>query len=133
MFAIRVAQWLTEKAGARYLNSNGDQLEEGVWGKRAEWVRLQGEKDGKKYGIVIFNHPKSTNSPTWWHARGYGCFSVNPLGQLDFEKAHKAADPKPYNLVIKKGQKAPFIYRVLLYEGDADKARVESLYRDYAK
>ncbi|NWG13406.1 MAG: PmoA family protein [Acidobacteria bacterium] len=133
MFAIRVAQWLTEKAGARYINSNGEELEKGVWGKRARWVRLQGEKDGKKYGIVIMDHPKSTNSPTWWHARGYGCFSVNPLGQLDFEKAHKAPDPKPYNLTIKKGQQAPFIYRVLLYEGDADQARVETLYKAYAK
>jgi hypothetical protein len=133
MFAIRVAQWLTEKAGARYVNSNGEELESGVWGKRARWVRLQGEKDGKKYGIVIMDHPKSTNAPTWWHARGYGCFSVNPLGQLDFEKAHKSADPKSYSLTIKKGQKAPFIYRVLLYEGEADKARVESLYKSYAR
>lgn len=133
MFAIRVAQWLTEKAGGRYLNSNGEEQESGVWGKRAEWVRLQGEKDGSKYGIVIFNHPKSTNSPTWWHARGYGCFSVNPLGQLDFEKAHKAADPKPFDLTVKAGEKALFKYRVLIYEGDADKARVDALYREYAQ
>jgi hypothetical protein len=133
MFAIRVAQWLTEKAGARYLNSNGEELEAGVWGKRAEWVRLQGEKDGKKYGIAILDHPKSTNSPTWWHARGYGCFSVNPLGQLDFEKAHKAADPKPFNLTVKAGEKALFKYRVIIYEGDVDKARADSFYREYAR
>ncbi len=133
MFAIRVAQWLTEKAGGRYLNSNGEELEQGVWGKRAEWVRLQGEKEGKKYGIAILNHPKSTNSPTWWHARGYGCFSVNPLGQLDFLKAHKAPDPRPFNLTIKAGKKALFKYRVLIYEGEADKARMEALYRAYAR
>ncbi len=132
MFAIRVAQWLTEKATGRYLNSNGEEMEKGVWGKRADWVRLQGEKDGKKLGIAIFNHPSSTNSPTWWHARGYGCFSVNPLGQLDFEKAHKAASPQPFNLRIKPGEKALFKYRVVLYEGEMDKAKADLLYRAYA-
>jgi hypothetical protein len=133
MFAIRVAQWLTESGTGRYLNSEGDEMEKGVWGKRAHWVRLQGEKDGKTIGIAIFEHPTSTNSPTWWHARGYGCFSVNPLGQLDFEKAHRAPDPKPFNLTLKKGEKALFKYRVAIYEGDMDKAKADAIYQSYAK
>jgi hypothetical protein len=133
MFAIRVAQWLTEKGTGRYLNSDGQEMEKGVWAKRANWVRLQGQKDGKPIGIAILNHPKSTNSPSWWHARGYGCFSVNPLGQLDFEKAQKVADPKPFNLQLQADQKALFKYRVVLYEGDMDKARVDALYQSYIK
>ncbi len=133
MFAIRVAQWLTEEATGRYLNSDGQEMEKGVWGVRANWVRLQGEKDGKKLGIAILNHPTSTNSPTYWHARGYGCFSVNPLGQLDFEKAHKVPDPKPFNLKIEQGQKALFKYRVIFYEGDMDKPKADALYQAYAK
>jgi hypothetical protein len=133
MFAFRVAQWLTEKAGGRYLSSEGQELEAGVWGKRARWMRLQGEKDGKKLGIVILEHPSSTNAPTYWHARGYGCFSVNPLGQLDFQTARKEADPKPFNLKLKKGQKAPFRYRVIVYEGDLDKVAVEKLHQEYAR
>jgi hypothetical protein len=133
MFAFRVAQWLTEEATGRYLNSDGQELEKGVWGKRANWVRLQGEKDGKKIGIAILNHPKSTNSPTYWHARAYGCFSVNPLGQLDFQKTLKIADPKAFNLTIKSGEKALFKYRVIIYEGEMDKAKADSLYQSYAK
>jgi hypothetical protein len=96
-------------------------------------MRLQGEKDGKKLGIVILEHPSSTNAPTYWHARGYGCFSVNPLGQLDFQTARKEADPKPFNLKLKKGQKAPFRYRVIVYEGDLDKVAVEKLHQEYAR
>jgi len=133
MFAIRVAQWLTEKEGGRYLNAEGEELEKGVWGKRSNWVRLQGEKDGAKLGIAILNHPTSTNSPTYWHARGYGCFSVNPLGQLDFQKTLKVADPKPFNLKIKPGEKALFKYRVILYEGDMDRVKMEAQYKAYAK
>ncbi len=133
MFAVRIAQFLTEKATGRYLNSNGQELEKGVWGKRANWVRLQGEKDGRKLGIVIFSHPSGVNSPTYWHARGYGCFSVNPLGQLDFQKAHKEADPKPFGLVLKPGAKAVFRYRVLFFEGELDGKTVEAAYQKYIK
>ncbi|MFB3905567.1 MAG: PmoA family protein [Acidobacteriota bacterium] len=133
MFAFRVAEFLTEKATGRYLNSEGGELEKGVWGKRANWVRLQGETGGKKIGIVILNHPTSTNSPTYWHARGYGCFSVNPLGQLDFQKAHKEPDPKPLDLKLKPGEKAWFKYRVVVYEGDFGKDKVDELYKAYAK
>lgn len=133
MFAFRVAQWLTEGATGRYLNSEGKELEKGVWAQRATWVRLQGEKDGKPIGIAILDHPQSTNSPTYWHARGYGCFSVNPLGQLDFQKAQKVADPKPFNLTLKPGQKALFKYRVILFEGNLDKAKMDELYKSYIK
>jgi hypothetical protein len=133
MFAFRIAQFLTEKATGRYLNSEGGELEAGVWGKRANWVRLQGETDGKKLGIVILSHPTSTNSPTYWHARGYGCFSVNPLGQLDFQKELKVPDPKPFDLKLKPGQKAWFKYRVIIYEGDFGKDKVDALYQAYAK
>ncbi len=133
MFAIRVAQWLTEKEGGRYLNAEGEELEKGVWGKRSNWVRLQGEKDGRKMGIAILNHPTSTNSPTYWHARGYGCFSVNPIGQLDFQKTLKVADPKPLNLAIKPGERALFKYRMILYEGDMDREKMEAQYKAYAK
>jgi len=133
MFAIRVAQFLTEKAGGRFLNSNGQELEKGVWGKRANWIRLQGEKEGKKVGVVILSHPSGVNSPTYWHARGYGCFSVNPLGQLDFQKTLKEPNPKPFGLVLKPGEKAIFRYRVLLFEGEMDGKAVEAQYQKYIK
>jgi hypothetical protein len=73
------------------------------------------------------------NSPTYWHARGYGCFSLNPLGQLDFQKSLKAANPQPFQLRLQKGQEALFKYRVIVYEGDYDQSRVDALYREFAR
>jgi hypothetical protein len=133
MFAVRVAQWLTDKETGRYLSSEGGEGEKGVWGKRARWVRLQGEKDRKTLGIAILDHPTSTNAPTYWHARGYGCFSVNPLGQLDFQKAHQLADPKAFGLKLAPGASALFKYRVVVYEGDLAPAEIEDLYRQFAQ
>jgi len=90
MFAIRVAHWLKESGGTgKYLNCNGQETESQVWGRRARWVRLQGEKDGKIIGIAILSHPTSVDYPTYWHGRGNGLFSANPLGQYTFQKSQK--------------------------------------------
>jgi len=119
MFAIRVAPFLKEKGGkGEYLSANGDKNEKNVWGKRAPWVRLQGKQGDKTLGIAIFNHPKSTNYPTYWHARGYGLFSANPLGQFAFQKGRKEKNPKPFRLTLQSGKSAFFKFRVVVYEGD---------------
>lgn len=140
MFAIRLAQWLTENTDKKYelgtgtyLSCNGDEKEKDVWGKRAEWVRIQGNKDGKTVGIAILNHPTSTNYPTYWHARGYGAFSANPLGQYAFQKSRKEPDPKPFNLTLKKGQTAQFKFRVIIYDGNRTKQQLDNEFEKYAK
>jgi hypothetical protein len=140
MFAIRLAQWLTENTDRKYqlgtgtyLNCHGDEKEKDVWGKRAEWVRIQGQKDNKTVGIAILNHPTSTNFPTYWHARGYGAFSANPLGQYAFQRSRKVPDPKPFNLTLKKGQSAPFKFRVIIYDGLKTKKRLDAEFKKYAK
>ena len=67
----------------KYISSEG--LEgDLVWGKRANWVNLNGEKNGEKVSVVIFDHPSNFNYPTHWHARPYGLFSANPLGSKVF-------------------------------------------------
>jgi len=133
MFAIRLAQWLTEGGGTgAYLSSNGDENEKGVWGKRAEWVRIQGEYEGRTAGIAILNHRASTNFPTFWHARGYGCFSANPLGQSAFEKSLKVENPKPYNLILRKGEAASFKFRVIVYDGPRTKQQIDEEYQKYS-
>lgn len=118
MFAIRVAPWLREKGGSgQYLSSNADTTEKEVWGRRAKWVRLEGEIAGEKMGIAILNHPTSTNYPTYWHARGYGLFAANPLGQAVFQKTRGEQDPQPFNLVLQPDESAPFNFRMIFYEG----------------
>jgi hypothetical protein len=118
MFGIRVADWLREVGGnGRYLSSEGNRNEKDIWGRRAEWVRLQGQKDGRTIGIVIVNKPNSVNYPTYWHARGYGLFAANPLGQYVFEKARGKENPQRFQLTLQAGQTAHFGFRVIIYEG----------------
>lgn len=136
MFAIRVADWLREDDGSgNYLSSNGDKspVNKNIWGKRAQWVRLQGEKDGKTTGIAIFNHPTSVNYPTYWHARPYGLFSANPLGQYDFEKKRNPESAKPLNFALEPGETAHFGFRTIIYEGDRTKDQLERRFREFIK
>jgi len=134
MFAIRVAEWLKEDGGSgRYLSSEGDRKEENVWGKRARWVCLEGEKDGRAVGIAIFNHPDSVNYPTYWHARGYGLFSANPLGQYAFEKGRGLKNPEALNLTLQRGETANFRFRMVVYEGGKTSEELEGEFEEFVK
>jgi hypothetical protein len=126
LFAIRVADWLSEDKGTgKYLASDGNVGEPNIWGKKAAWVRLEGTKDGKIIGIAIFNHPTSACFPTYWHARGYGLFSANPLGQLDFLKGRNVENPQPLNFTLQPGQSAIFRFRMIIYEGQKSAEQIE--------
>jgi hypothetical protein len=136
MFAIRVAEWLREsgpEATGRYFSSESDEKASNVWGKRARWVRLEGIKEGKVVGIAILHHPSSANYPTYWHARGYGLFSANPLGQFDFEKKRNPDNPTSFNLSLEKGQTARFGFRFIVYEGTRSAEHLEEQFADFAK
>jgi hypothetical protein len=63
-----------------------------VWGTRAAWVQLTGRKEGKDISIVIFDHPANVGYPSYWHARGYGLFAVNPFGQKIFSNGKESLD-----------------------------------------
>jgi hypothetical protein len=91
----------------------------------------QGKHNGATVGLAILNHPTSTNYPTYWHARGYGAFAANPLGQYAFEKSRKVENPKPYNLILKKGDTAPFQFRLILYDGPRTKQQLDNEFREY--
>ncbi|HLP72484.1 MAG TPA: PmoA family protein, partial [Bacteroidales bacterium] len=58
---------------------------EKVWGTREEWVLLSGTKDGALTTFGIFDHPKNPGYPAYSHARGYGLFSMNNLGQNSYD------------------------------------------------
>ena len=134
MFAIRVAPCLREQGGTgEYLNAQGERTEAAVWGKRSPWVRLEGQKDDKTIGIAILNHPESVNYPTFWHARGYGLFAANPLGQHAFQTAQKVDNATPLNLTLAPGQKALFRHRMIIYEGQRDKEAIDAEFARYSK
>jgi len=134
MFGLRVAPWLREKDGAgMYLSSGGATTEKNVWGKRARWVRLQGNNDGRLAGAAIVNHPRSVNFPTYWHARGYGLFAANPLGQQVFEKSRGNKDARPFALTLRPGENALFAFRLIVYDGNRTMEDIEEAFEEFAR
>jgi hypothetical protein len=97
-----------------YLSSEGIKGED-VWSTRAKWMRLGGVIKDKPVSITILDHPKNASYPTYWHARGYGLFSANPLGANIFSKGKESL-----NLTLKKGQEVTFRYRILIADSLPD-------------
>lgn len=101
-----------------YRSSEGVTGEE-VWGTRAKWMDLYGKIGEEVISITVCDHPDNQSYPTYWHARGYGLFSVNPLGANDFTQGKEQV-----NFVIPAGKSATFRYRVIVNSG-ADLADAE--------
>jgi hypothetical protein len=128
LLGMRVARWLEspEEKGGVFMDANGNPTKvdsapansstpatgvyltsenvqgPAVWSTRGRWCILTGNTGGKTVTIAIIDHPKNPNYPTYWHARGYGLFAANPLGQHIFDP--KAAE---LNFTLDKGQ--PFV------------------------
>jgi len=108
-----------------YLNSDGIEGME-VWGKRAKWVSLYGNIEDKEVSVVIMDNPNNVGYPTYWHARGYGLFAANPLGQKVFSEGKEEL-----NFSLKVGESVTFTYRILILDGKTDKTDIESRYQDF--
>lgn len=99
------------KVTGNYKNSESI-IGEAVWGKKATWVCLDGKINGKDISIAIIDDPRNVEHPSYWHARGYGLFAVNPLGKEVFTEGKAKL-----NLTLKKGESATFRYRIVIREG----------------
>ena len=94
-----------------YLSSEG--IEGGdVWGTRARWMKLYSTMEGEKVAMVIFDHPDNVGYHTYWHARGYGLFAANPLGQEVFSKGEQVLDFK-----LAPNESVSFKFRLLVHSG----------------
>jgi hypothetical protein len=125
-FAIRLHDSFTEKKGAKIVDADGRIGMKNVWGKRSNWVDYTAELGGERLGVAIFDNPKNPHSPTYWHARDYGLFSLNPFGQNSFDE--KMAENKTK---LPAGQKLVFQWRVIIHPGDASTGGVAELYKQY--
>jgi len=96
-------------ASGDYLTSEGAKGD-AAWGTRGRWCTLTGHTGDHTDTIAIFDNPKNPGYPTYWHARGYGLFAVNPVAPSGF-------DPKQpvLNYTIEKGQSVTFRYRIAFY------------------
>jgi hypothetical protein len=83
-----------------------------VWSTRAKWMDLFGRIGEENISLVVCDHPKNQSYPTYWHARGYGLLSANPLGAKDFTQGKEIL-----NFMIPAGKSATFRYRVIISSG----------------
>ncbi len=136
--AVRIAQWMNaprkvkgvEVGTGTIVTANGER-NGAAWGTRAPWCDYHATRNGRVYGIAIFDHPQNLRHPTWWMAREYGLFAANPFGQKDFEPAAKHAAGKG-NYTIPAGGSLTLRYRFYLHSGDEKAANVGERYKDYA-
>jgi hypothetical protein len=114
-------QYADNKGNLTNIAAHGDTLESGnyltsehktgndAWGTRGRWCMLYGKLADDSISIVIIDHPKNPGYPTYWHARGYGLFAANPLGQKIFSNGKEAL-----NFKLKKGTSVIFRYRMVI-------------------
>jgi hypothetical protein len=107
------------KVSGDYLSSEGITGGE-VWGTRARWMKLSGIIDGDPVALVIYDHPDNVGYPTYWHARTYGLFAANPLGQKIFSKGEKTL-----NFKLMPGESVIFKYRMAVFSSDPTVAEIE--------
>ncbi len=62
--------------------------------------------------VTIIDHPANVNYPTFWHARGYGLFAANPLGEKVFTNGTSYT-----NLSLKPGESVTFRFRMVIDNG----------------
>ncbi len=104
----------------RYRSSEGKTGDD-VWGTRGRWTMLTGRIGQESITLAILDHPKNPGYPTYWHARGYGLFAANPLGQKVFSNGKEAL-----NFELDPKQSVTFRYRVLILSGEATPADLDS-------
>ncbi|MEO6315674.1 MAG: PmoA family protein [Chitinophagaceae bacterium] len=98
-------------ANGNYITSEGIQGD-AAWSTRGRWCKVYGKMGNDSVSVVIIDHPQNPNYPTFWHARGYGLFAANPLGEKIFTNGATAK-----NLQLKPGESVTFRFRVVVENG----------------
>ena len=112
-----------------YLTSEGKQGD-AAWGTRGNWCMLYGKLGADSVSIIIIDHPQNPGYPTYWHARNYGLFAANPLGQKVFSNGKTVLNYK-----LLKGESVVFRYQILIASGmhRMDNSTIEKLAKEFSK
>ncbi|HYV54944.1 MAG TPA: DUF6807 family protein, partial [Chitinophagaceae bacterium] len=112
-----------------YITSEGKTGND-AWSTRGRWCKVYGKMGSDSVSIAIIDHPNNINYPTFWHARGYGLFAANPLGEKVFTNGKSEK-----NLRLKKGESVTFRFRIVIDEGGKTMTndQVNQLADDFAK
>jgi Methane oxygenase PmoA len=95
-------------ANGNYMTSEG-KSGDAAWSTRGRWCKVYAKMGTDSVSVVIIDHPSNTNYPTFWHARGYGLFAANPLGEKIFTNNQSAK-----NLHLNKGESVVFRFRIVV-------------------
>jgi hypothetical protein len=141
--AIRLPLWMTpphsysgadkkrvQHAGTGTIVNDSGVKNKDAWGKQSKWVAYYAPKDGKIYGVSMFDHPSNPRHPTWWHVRDYALFAANPFGKHDFENLKD--QPKAGDMTIPAGGSVTFKWRFYFHMGDEKAGKVAEQYQAYA-
>ncbi len=122
------AKPILDNAGVsgQYTSSEGVQGD-AVWGTRGRWMMLTGAVDEAPVTVAILDNPANPGFPTYWHARGYGLFAANPLGEKVLTEGKKEL-----NLTLEPGKSTTFQFRVVILDGTAKPADIEQAYQTFA-
>jgi hypothetical protein len=111
-----------------YVSSNGKKGD-AVWGTRNEWIILTGTKDNTTISMAIFDNPKNPGFPAYAHARGYGLFAMNDLGQNSYDSKQ---EKKIYNLA--KGESIKLYHRFYIQSGsELTPENAGKIFREFSK
>ena len=109
-----------------YLTAQGKKGD-AAWGTRGKWCLLSGTVAQEAVTIAILDRPGNPGYPTFWHARGYGLFAANPLGQKTFTEGKMTM-----NFTIEPHQSARFQYRIVVVTGTPGAEGVEALWSTWS-
>jgi len=111
-----------------YYNSRGDEGGD-CWGKRAEWVNLTSTIGDEDISLVMFDHPSNVGFPTYWHARTYGLFAANPLGQKIFSDGKEEL-----NFKLDPNESTTWKHRILIVSGSKlNKEILDTRFKEFSE
>jgi hypothetical protein len=100
-----------------------------VWGTRNDWVVLTGTRDNTVISFGIFDNPKNPGYPAYAHARGYGLFSINNLGQNSYDNTQEKI-----SYTLEKGQSMKLSHRFVVQSGsEITSEEANKIFQDFAK
>ncbi len=99
-----------------------------AWGTRARWVALSGRVGDEDATVAMLDHPRNPGAPAYWHARGYGLFAANPLGQKVFSEGREEL-----NLKLAPHKAVTFRYRVLILPGTVPAPELDAAWKTFSQ
>ncbi|MCC9135567.1 PmoA family protein [Pontibacter silvestris] len=109
--ATAVPEMNNKGVTGHYTSSEGIEGDN-VWGTRGKWVNLTGKLGEEPVSVIIMDNPQNIGYPTYWHARGYGLFAANPLGQKAMSDGKEEL-----NFKLPAGKSVTFKHRVVVHSG----------------